>query len=29
VRHCSRFGTKYAVGLEFARGVRWTPAAGK
>jgi hypothetical protein len=27
VRYCSRLGTTYAVGLEFARGVRWSPAA--
>ncbi|MGD0296964.1 MAG: hypothetical protein ABSE86_07585 [Bryobacteraceae bacterium] len=27
VRYCSRQGTTYAVGLELARGVRWTPAA--
>jgi len=27
VRHCSRLGSNYAVGLEFVRGVRWTPAA--
>jgi hypothetical protein len=27
VRYCSRLGTKYAIGLEFGRGVRWTPAA--
>ena len=27
VRHCSRFGTNYAIGLEFSRGVRWSPAA--
>jgi hypothetical protein len=27
VRYCSRFGTTYAIGLEFGRGVRWSPAA--
>ena len=27
VRYCSRLGTNYAVGLEFSRGVRWSPAA--
>jgi hypothetical protein len=27
VRYCSRMGTTYAVGLEFGRGVRWSPAA--
>ena len=27
VRYCSRLGTTYAVGLEFAWGVRWSPAA--
>jgi hypothetical protein len=27
VRHCSRLGTTYSVGLEFGRGVRWSPAA--
>jgi PilZ domain len=27
VRYCSRIGTNYAVGLEFGRGVRWSPAA--
>lgn len=27
VRHCSRLGTTYAIGLEFSRGVRWSPAA--
>ncbi len=26
VRHCSSFGTTYAIGLEFVRGVRWSPA---
>jgi hypothetical protein len=26
VRYCSRLGTTYAVGLEFGRGVRWSPA---
>ncbi len=26
VRYCSRIGTTYAVGLEFGRGVRWSPA---
>jgi len=28
VRHCSRFGTSYTVGLEFVRGVRWKPKKG-
>ena len=27
VRHCSRLGTTYSIGLEFCRGVRWSPAA--
>lgn len=27
VRHCSSFGTKFSVGLEFVRGVRWSPKA--
>jgi hypothetical protein len=27
VRHCSRLGTNYAIGFEFARGVRWIPPA--
>jgi hypothetical protein len=27
VRHCSRVGTTYSIGLEFGRGVRWSPAA--
>jgi hypothetical protein len=27
VRHCSRLGTTFAIGLEFGRGVRWSPAA--
>jgi hypothetical protein len=26
VRHCSRLGTTYAIGLEFGRGVRWNAA---
>ena len=25
VRHCSKHGTKYIVGLEFAAGLRWKP----
>ena len=25
VRYCSRLGANYAIGLEFGRGVRWTP----
>ena len=28
VRHCSRFGTSYSIGLEFMRGVRWNPKKG-
>ena len=27
VRYCSRIGTTYAIGLEFGRGVRWSPSA--
>jgi hypothetical protein len=27
VRYCSRLGTTYAIGLEFGRDVRWSPAA--
>jgi len=25
VRHCSRLGVNYTAGLEFVRGIRWTP----
>jgi len=28
VRHCSRFGTSYSIGVEFVRGVRWKPKTG-
>jgi len=27
VRHCSRLGGNYMVGLEFVREIRWTPPA--
>jgi hypothetical protein len=29
VRHCSRFGTTYTIGLELGRGVRWSPETAK
>lgn len=29
VRHCARLGTNYAIGLEFARGIRWNPATAQ
>jgi hypothetical protein len=28
VRHCSRVGSKYIVGLEFNEGLHWTPPEG-
>ena len=27
VRHCSRRGTQYLVGLEFGRNMRWRPVS--
>ena len=29
VRHCSRTGPAYTIGLEFSRGVRWNQAVTK